>query len=168
MIDFKTVPVTQESFDETLKLLNKVFKTFTEEENPFVWYKVSLDPGKHADFMKTKGVRDVRYFSVIDKANKKVIGATGLYHLLRETPETVWLGFYCLDEKYRGQGIGKKILEWTVDKARNEGNTLLKLYTSPNEELEKAQEIYKKFGFIKTGEEEKNGEITTYMELALI
>jgi GNAT superfamily N-acetyltransferase len=159
------VPVSAKNIEEALALLQKVFITFTDEEDPYLWFKLSIEPEKNQKLMLEKGVRDIRYFAVLD--DKKIIGTTGLYHLVRDPNNTVWLGFYCLDESYRGKGLGRKILQWTVDKAKTEGNKMMQLYTSPNPGLETAEQVYKKFGFKVTKTEEKAGEKTIYMELQL-
>jgi GNAT superfamily N-acetyltransferase len=46
----------------------------------------------------------------------------------------------------RGRGIGRKISEWTISKARDLGYRQLKLYTStdPNETM--AQKLYESVG----------------------
>jgi ribosomal protein S18 acetylase RimI-like enzyme len=72
-----------------------------------------------------------------------------------------------LDPEYRGKGLGKEVLRWTIDKAKREGNSVLRLYTSPNEDLAIAQVVYDKFGFVTTKTEEKGGENVIYKELAL-
>lgn len=160
------VPISHKNIHESLALLQKVFTTFTDEEDPYLWFKVSVEPDKHQDLMKEKGVRDIRYFAVLNKENK-IIGTTGLYHLTKDPENTVWLGFYCLDADYRGQGLGRKILQWTLDQAKAEGNTTMLLYTSPNPGLDDAQKVYEKFGFVTTNKEVKNGEVTLYMKLKL-
>ena len=165
MNNIKIVPLSEETKEKSLKLLEDIFHAFDEEEDPYIWFKISLEPEKNTEMMKEHGVRDVRYFVVLDK--DKVIGTTGLYHILSEPQETVWLGWFCLDPKYRGQGLGKMVLSWTIDRAREEGNNLLKLYTSPNENLSIAQKLYDKFGFKTTKTEQKNGETVIYKELDL-
>lgn len=163
---FTIAPVSTKTIDNALALLQRIFKTFDEIEDPYFWFKISLAPEKNAQIIHERGCRDVRYFVVLN-SNDKVIGTTGLYHLNRDPEKTVWLGFYCLEPEYRGKGIGKQVLSWTIEKAQTEGNTIMKLYTSPNEDLTTAQEIYDKFGFITTETEEKNGETVIYKELNL-
>lgn len=165
--DIEIVPLSKDTIQEGLFLLQKVFHTFMGEEDPYYWFKVSLEPEKNKKVMLKRGVSEVRYFIVKDKTNNKIIGTTGLYHLTKDPKDTVWLGFYCLDSEYRGRGLGKEVLQWTIEKAKKEGNTTLCLYTTPNGDLAVAQVIYDKFGFITTKTEEKDGETIIYKELKL-
>jgi hypothetical protein len=49
----------------------------------------------------------------------------------------------------RGQGLGKKLLEYTIDEARKYEKKYLRLYTSNAPDEVVAQIIYKKYGFKK-------------------
>lgn len=165
--DIEILPLDNDNIEESLALLQKIFHTFTDEEDPYYWFKLSLEPEKNKELMLKRGVSDVRYFIVKDKTKNKVIGTSGLYHLTKDPKDTVWLGFYCLDVQYRGKGLGKEILQWTIDKAKKEGNTMLRLYTSFNEDLRVALVIYDKLGFVTTKIEEKDRETIIYKELKL-
>jgi hypothetical protein len=90
--NIEIVPVTDKTVEEALNIIHKVFSDPTEEENPDLWFQMSLNPEKYSDQMRRKGTRDVRYFVAIDKKTNKVIGTTGLYHLNEDQPGTVWLG----------------------------------------------------------------------------
>lgn len=50
-----------------------------------------------------------------------------------------------VDEKYRGQGIGREMMLWTIERARSEGCISLQLTT--NAEREDAHRFYKNLGF---------------------
>ena len=51
----------------------------------------------------------------------------------------------CVDERYRGKGIGTKILESIKEIAKTRGCT--DLYLTVNQENENAIKVYEKFGF---------------------
>ena len=51
----------------------------------------------------------------------------------------------CVDERYRGKGIGTKILESIKEIAKTKGCT--DLYLTVNQENENAIKVYEKFGF---------------------
>lgn len=50
-----------------------------------------------------------------------------------------------VDEKYRGQGIGRELMRWTIERARSEGCISLQLTT--NAKREDAHRFYKNLGF---------------------
>ena len=55
---------------------------------------------------------------VQDVDTKEIIGLTGLYNRKEYPEDEVWLGWFCIDPKYRGQGRGRMLLEWTLQRAR--------------------------------------------------
>ena len=164
--NIEIVPVTDKTVGEALSLIHGIFPHPSEEENPDLWFQMSLEPEKYSEQMRKNGARDVRYFTVIDRQTNQVIGTTGLYHLNEDPDGTVWLGWYCVDPKFQGKGIGKQILQWTIDKARSEGESILRLYTSP-EESPVAQLVYDKFGFKTTDIEQKADSKIVYKQLKL-
>jgi len=166
MVDFDIVPLSPENLKEALSLVLEVFEVYTEED-PNVWFPASIEPWKYKSLYEREKVRDCRYFVAIEKTSNKVIGTTGLYHLATEPEDVAQVGWYCVAQVYRGRGIGKKILEWTIKLAHNEGNSKLRLYTSTRRDLAAANAVYHKLGFriIKTEDWEKHK--LTYWELDL-
>ena len=160
------VPVTDKTIGEALSLVHRIFPHPSEEEDPDLWFKMSLEPENYSEQMRENGARDVRYFVAVDKKTNKVVGTTGLYHLNEDPPGTIWLGWYCVDPEFRRRGIGRSILQWTIDKARSEGESTLRLYTPPEEDVD-AQIVYDKFGFETTGTEQKAGYSIAYKQLKL-
>ncbi len=75
--------------------------------------------------------------------------------------KVVWLGWYCVRPDQRGKGLGRELIEWTIDKAKEQGFKKLKLYTSEDPEEAKAQEIYENYGFKIVGEEKGEGKYKT-------
>ncbi len=97
------------------------------------------------------GVKDVIAFDVYVNESRSVLGTSGLYRYHRDADEAVWLAWFCVDPKARGQGIGQALIEHTVSRARDAGFRLIRLYTStaPNEAA--AQRLYEKNGFREVG-----------------
>lgn len=60
------------------------------------------------------------------------IGITGIYSY-REYPKDAWCGWFGVLSSYRGQGYGKKILLWTMERAKKSRFRYFRLYTDPNE-----------------------------------
>ena len=65
-----------------------------------------------------------------------LVGMSGIYDYpeLGE-PETAWLGWFGVLEKYRGRGYGKAILLETLNRAKEMGYKKFRLYSSKREDL---------------------------------
>lgn len=50
-----------------------------------------------------------------------------------------------IDEAYRGKGVGKQLIEWAIEKSREQGCHMVQLTTDKNRP--EALEFYKKLGF---------------------
>ncbi len=50
-----------------------------------------------------------------------------------------------VDEKYRGQGIGKELMRWAIERARKENCVAIQLTT--NAERQDAHRFYENLGF---------------------
>ena len=139
-------------------MAHKVFPLDVAGDNPPErGFRKSLS--NEANLKSWKGPERVlfrlNYWVLLDETNK-VIGVTGLY-AFKETLDEVWLAWYCLDPEVRGQGLGRKLLLWTMDKARLEGYSIFKLYTSTDPNEAAAQKLYESLG-LKVVKEEKDSE----------
>ena len=95
---------------------------------------------------------NVKYY--LAYLNNKPIAITGLYYY-PDYPDDMWLAWFGVLPEYQGQGYGKKVLKWSMEKALFEGKKNLRLYTDETE-MQVAVNLYKSFGFIGekyTGEE---------------
>jgi GNAT superfamily N-acetyltransferase len=144
-------------------LLNDVFRY--ESGLPSVAFEASLDQEKFEQL--NRGVKNkissLEYFVAVDKSGR-VLGTTGLYSQKKDEKEAYWLGWYCVDPAFRGKGIGGKLLDKVIRKAKERGKIFLRLYTSTSPEEKAAQHIYDSKGFITT-RKEKN---IIYKELKLL
>ena len=62
--------------------------------------------------------------------NNKIVGITGLYvDEFTQEKGVVWLGWFGVMPEYRRKGLGKKILELTIEMAKKKGFDTLRLYT---------------------------------------
>lgn len=85
--------------------------------------------------------------------DKKVIGRTYLY-LIKNDLHSEHYGLLedvFVEEKFRGQGIGKKLVEMVIEKARELG--CYKLIATSRFERENVHKFYEKLGFQKYGYE---------------
>jgi len=77
----------------------------------------------------------------------KVIGVTGLYSLKYDEKEAYWLGWYCVNPSFRGEGIGRDLLGFIINLSKMDNKKWLRLYTSKDPNEKRANEIYNKLGF---------------------
>ena len=86
----------------------------------------------------------------IAKVDKEIVGYIIFNIKEKENPSMRYrkqlnIDAICVDEKYRGKGIGTKILESIKEIAKTKGCT--DLYLTVNQENENAIRVYEKFGF---------------------
>ncbi|MGI0493174.1 GNAT family N-acetyltransferase [Alkalinema pantanalense CENA528] len=102
------------------------------------------------------GVQQLNYWVALDDRgsqsssdlhNSAVMGMIGLYNHQEDADEALWIAMFCVDPAYRGQGIGKDLLNFAINKAKLAGKRYLRLYTSTDPNEAKAQTIYDKVGF---------------------
>lgn len=86
-------------------------------------------------------------FEVIEDASGNLLGTIGLYPLDAETIELRKMYF---DRKLRGRGVGKKMLERMIEKARALG--FKRIYLETASVLKAAAALYEKYGFEPTTE----------------
>lgn len=82
------------------------------------------------------------YFAAIDG---QIVGTASL---LKIDDKTYELGKMAVTEKYQGMGIGRKLLEFCIEKAKNIGTEKLILFS--NTRLVPAIELYQKYGFVES------------------
>lgn len=146
------IPLTEKYLASTVKMVNKVFPQDADAIwNPEKSLPLSLRPQS-----ELKEDAFVDYWIVLDD-NDEIIAVTGMYRLKDDPEDVVWLGWYCIRADQRGKGFGRKLLNWTTEKAKERGFKKMRLYTStdPNEAV--AQILYEKEGFKITGEDEGDG-----------
>ena len=86
----------------------------------------------------------------IAKVDKEIVGYIIFNIKEKENPSMRYrkqlnIDAICVDERYRGKGIGTKILESIKEIAKTRGCT--DLYLTVNQENENAIKVYEKFGF---------------------
>lgn len=74
-----------------------------------------------------------------------IIGSLTLILNQVPTGKKAWIEDVVVDEKMRGKGIGKKLIEFAVEFAKNKG--ILKVDLTSRPERVSANELYKKLGF---------------------
>ena len=58
-----------------------------------------------------------------------------------------WLGWFCIDKEYRGQGLSKKLLDFSIERAKQLNKKYLHLYTYDSREYIPAMKLYETYHF---------------------
>ena len=82
------------------------------------------------------------YFAVITNAENLIIASTGLFKINKTTCE---LRKMYLSKRFRGKGLGRFLLEFSLDKAKELGYSQVVLETASV--LKEAIGLYKSYGF---------------------
>jgi ribosomal protein S18 acetylase RimI-like enzyme len=94
------------------------------------------------------------YYVLAQAQEGAIVGLTGLYHPAWIGQGVFGLGWFCLSPALRGQGIGERLLNATMQLAVAQGGRRLYIETSPH--LTAALGLYRKMGF------EENGKMPDY------
>lgn len=160
----KIIPLSKARLKEAIELVLKCFPESKpgDYDSPEKWLIYSLEMKNKKSYVSYLG-----YWIVIEDG--KVVAITGLYALPDDEKEANWLAWTCVDPKYRQRGIGGKLIDMMIKKARNAGKKFLRLYTDSRENEKVARIIYKKLGFIETRREKdrEHGGYTIYLQLRL-
>ena len=104
----------------------------------------ALFPEAHAEFLISRRLNAARFW--VARFEGRVAGLAGLYYY-RGMPSDAWLSWYGLTPVARGRGNGGRLLDWVIRTARDEGRTILRLWTTVEDEYRLAIQLYEKRGF---------------------
>ena len=139
-------PLSFDRLEESNTLRNRVFKYLSLEEKQTL--NASLDPQNHSYIFTKLALMSLEYWVAIYE--NKVVGLIGLYEETSDHEDSIWLGWYCVDEKYRGLTIGKKLISFAIEEAKKKNKYFLKLYTTLHDEYAVARDLYEQLGFFVT------------------
>lgn len=163
-------PLSPQNIAAATELANNLFPADQDDgDPPLASFQASLDPEKFRDYWIKFQDKKIDCYVAQESVAGPLIGITGLYQGKNDPADVAWLGWFGVDSAYRGRGLGKKLLLWTMAQARSEGYKKLRLYTSTYPAEAAAQILYEKLGFSITGQEIKPGDIytTIYREATL-
>ncbi len=140
------LPLEDNRIREAARLVARVFpgQSLTERLTFPAWRRRHRPAVRR--FLRMAGIAEILGFWVaVDDG--RIIGTTGLYTMTRDEGEAIWLAWFCVDPAARGRGVGKALMERSLEEACKQGKSLFRLYTSdvPNEA--KAQFLYERYGF---------------------
>lgn len=135
----KLVLVDFMNYKKAIEIQNKIFP----KEDGTINILASLD---RELFIKKTGMNyeddNVKYYIVYD--NNEKIGITGLYNY---DSVSAWLAWFGVLPDKRRKSYGEKILEQTMELARQKGFKTMRLYTDTIDNAN-AIKLYEKLGFI--------------------
>ncbi|MFQ5329388.1 MAG: GNAT family N-acetyltransferase [Thermodesulfobacteriota bacterium] len=143
----EVLPLTYDVLNDTLSLLKKVF--ISKEDQDI--FPLSLKESLSEAHSKTT------YWIAIEKGTN-VVGITGLYNDSRDK-NTVWLGWFGVHPACRNRGVGSALLEFAIKEANHRGFSILKLYSSSDNNERDAHKLYRRFGFTQSDEGENSDRI---------
>lgn len=143
-MDIQIQPLHATTLSSAIALRDAVFPDLGKHEHETLY--ASLVPSSY-QVHKKLGIIDLSYWTAIDSESQNISGLIGLYTEL-DDPDAIWLGWYCVDHKYRGHKIGSRLLSFAIDEAKKRGKSTLHLYTTADEDYATARMQYEKIGFV--------------------
>jgi len=143
----KIEKLSKNNLKDAVDLLVDVFDTSPNDDDyPGKWLPLSLEKDKIEEMFRGGEIPYLEYWVAIEE--DKVIGVVGLYTRGDlDKKDVCWLGWFCIHPDYRGKGMGKKLLEFAIEKAKKMGKKIMKLYSSEHPIEKIANKMYEKMGF---------------------
>ncbi|MDP3445520.1 MAG: GNAT family N-acetyltransferase [Ignavibacteria bacterium] len=152
-MDIHILPLNESTLHATTVLRDTIFTGLNRVESETL--RTSLSPENY-HIRKKLAISELAYWTAIDPLTQNVVGLVGLYTENDDEDDTVWLGWYCVDSRYRGHKIGSKLLELAINEAKAQNKKYLNLYTTTDDEYATACVQYEKIGFKHYKSEKKN------------
>ena len=104
----------------------------------------SVSPDDSCHVLDIKGLRNpsIKFWSFWD--NNQLIGCAALKFLDNEHGE---LKSIRVEDRFRGKGIGEKIISYLINVSKKEGIKKLSIETGSGDFFSSARKLFKKFGF---------------------
>lgn len=134
--------VTKDNLRFAIETQNAIFP----KDNGALNLKFSVDKSLMKQFYD-KSYREDLDFWICKNEEGDILGITGIYSYY-EYPDDAWCGWYGVLPEHQGQGYGKKILLWTMEKAKEMGFKNFRLYTDLIDN-NIAVKLYKKVGMLE-------------------
>lgn len=138
-----------DELDEVAQLLKVAYQQYESSRPPQAWVSYL------ADIMDVRSRLDIAEL-IVAEMNRKLAGAVTLYlkpsEFLREMWPEGWAGIRLLavHPDYRGQGIGRALMEECIQRCKKAGIAVVGLHTS--ELMDVARRMYEKMAFKRTPE----------------
>ena len=89
------------------------------------------------------------YFVLVE--DSRIRGVAGLHHYLWGPAENVWLAWFAVDPTQHRRGLGRRLLEFVVNRAHQLGYMKIFIETYSTPEFAKARAFYQARGFFRAG-----------------
>ncbi|WP_286336626.1 GNAT family N-acetyltransferase [Hydrogenimonas cancrithermarum] len=147
ILPFYIEPLSFLTLREAEDLRDRVFTDIDEDEKRLL--RVSLSPGESKEILETNDIRTLHYWVARENISAKIIGLTGIYTEVEDDQEDCWLGWFCIDDPYRGKSFGEKLLEFSIELAQDMNKKTLYIYTYDIKKHSRAIKMYKAYGFVE-------------------
>ncbi|HET6497678.1 MAG TPA: GNAT family N-acetyltransferase [Coriobacteriia bacterium] len=140
--------MTSESLGETRALIRRVFSY--DAVLVSAWF-VAFDRGEDLlarAVRRLAGIKEFLGLWVVLDDDGSVVGTTGLYRKHSDANEAVWLSWFCVAPEHRGRGVGGRLLDFSIERARRTGARHLRLFTSNIPAEACAQGLYESRGLV--------------------
>jgi len=155
------------NIDAAAALVSKCFPEQSFDERMSFWIYKRQHKRFARFLMRLSGYEAPLKAWVVANDDGSICGTTGIYFTRKDRAEAVWMSWYCVDPDMRGQGIGKMLIEYAIEKANELGKKYFRLYTSDYPLEADAQVVYEKYGFKITRTKKKRGWMQIFRELEL-
>lgn len=144
--DVSVEPLTFKNLEKTQELLQSVFPYC---KNRKYGPEVSIEKYllNDMDYFYDEGLVSEEYYISLDLSRNSILGTTGLSFYRKDHLSNCWLGWFCVNPLYRGNGIGKNLLSWTIKKAQQKRLQEMHIETSDHPNEAGAQQLYESLGF---------------------
>jgi GNAT superfamily N-acetyltransferase len=132
---YHIIPLSEKILNEANALIAAIFHYRPDREGAKKSFADSL---KHQ-------ISNKQYWLAVNPKGE-VAGITGLYHDGGEK-SIAWLGWFGVHPQHRRHGLGAMLLEFAVSEAKKRGFSILKLYSSFDENERASHYLFRKFGF---------------------
>jgi GNAT superfamily N-acetyltransferase len=145
--DYRIILLSKELLNNAIALIEAVFP-----------YKPDQKTAKWSFRDSLKQPNSDQQYWLAANPHEEIVGVTGLYHDYNDK-SVAWLGWFGVHPQHRRHGLGSMLLEFSVSEATKRGFSVLKLYSSFDENERAAHCLYRKYGFIQTSTDENADKI---------
>lgn len=138
--------MTAVTLPQAKALVDSIFPRQGPVERMFFWAWSRRDRPVVKVLLAVVGVKDLGDFWVALDDDDGVVGTVGLYRNRKDAHEALWLSWFCVSPELRGTGLGGRLLDFAIERARASGARYLRLYTGDDPIMAKAQHVYESRG----------------------
>jgi len=160
-MDVRIVELNDTLIPQAKALVSRVFPEQSFDERISFWVYTRRRSKIMKFFLNIYGSMGIYQYWVALDENDKICGITGIYSVNRDVHDSIWLSWFCVDPEMRKKGIGRLLIEFSINIAKSLGKKYLRLYTSDDPNEKAAQGLYDKYDF-KIVSEKKQGNCTIF------